>query len=175
MKLARIQKTRTFSNIVCMLLFAYLLFVTSIGKSAELTEKEQIMIHQHLNRLEFIVNQSKQDFAILNNQLTVSQEQLKQAKERLLLLNKQLQELNATSMKQQELLQSAEEYCKKLEKNQAPLTLHEYSVQLDATSHFEGIGFGKYWKLPKRVAYLGVRGTYNWEERQSGVWITFLI
>lgn len=175
MKLAKIYKTRKYSNIACMLLFAYLLFVTSIGKSAELTSEQQTLIYHHLNRLEFMVNQSKQDLVILNNQLIVSKEQLSKAKERLLLLNKQLQELNATSMNQQKSLQSAEEYCKKLEKNQAPLTLNEYSLLLDANTHFGGVGYGKYWKLPNRVAYIGVRGTYNWEDSQSGLWLTFLI
>ena len=72
-------------------------------------------------------------------------------------------------------MQSAEEYCKKLEKNQAPLTLNEYSLLLDANTHFGSVGYGKYWKLPNRVAYRGVRGTYNWEDSQSGLWLTFLI
>lgn len=171
----RITKTRIYSNIACMLLFAYLLFVTSIGKTAELTAQQQAMIANHLTKLESIVNQSKADLAILSNQLVTSQAELSEAKERLLMLNEQLQELHTTSNEQQTLLKNAEEYCKKLEQNQAPLTLNEYSVQLDATTHVDGVGYGRYWKLPKKILYIGVRGTYNWEDSKSGLWLSLLI
>ena len=169
------KKARTYGNIVCMLLFVYLLFITSVGKTSELTTQQQILIQNHLDRLENIVNQSKRDLAILNNQLIVSQEELSKAKERLQRLNIQLQELTAISTKQQESLQSAEKYCKKLEQNQAPLTLNEYGIKLDATNHFDGVALGKYWKLPQRVRYIGVRGTYDWDEQKSGLWLTVLI
>lgn len=167
---------RKYFNCVFMLFFAYLLLLTSVGRSAEPTLSiRQIQLQQRLNRLAIIIAQSKQELNLLDNQLATSQTELTTAKTQLVVLKDELQKLEQTSAKQNRLLENAKQYSKKLEKNQSPLTLDEYSVRLSFSNTLEGIAYGRYWKMPQRPVYCGVRGTYEWRDKETGLWVSLLI
>lgn len=166
---------KRYLNYVCMVFFVYLLLFSSVGKTEEIEENRQAMLQSRLNRLTIIINQSKQELNALDEELTTSQAELTTAKLQLNVLKSELLKLEQTSMKQKNLLENVKKYCKKLEKNQTPLTFSEYSAKLSLEDNIDGIACGRFWKLPSDNAFIGVRGTYEWKDKRTGVWVSVLI
>ena len=83
------------------------------------------------------------------------------------LLQKQLTELEALS-KNQENLQK--EILKSLPPS-APGVLREIGAKIDIDHYVTGISYG----VSRRIGgkYIGFRGEYDWQDKKTGVWVTY--
>lgn len=82
-------------------------------------------------------------------------------------LQKQLTELEAWSKKQEELQQKI---LKSLPPS-APGVLREIGAKIDIDHYVTGISYG----VSRRIGskYIGFRGEYDWQDKKTGVWVTY--
>ncbi|WP_456003795.1 hypothetical protein [Phascolarctobacterium faecium] len=168
------------SNIVKTLLLSVLLLLLLLwpltGLAAEainqesvyiITETELATLEQNSNRLLEISKQLTTELETARQQLKISEQASTEAKLQKELLQKQLTELEAWSKKQEELQQKI---LKSLPPS-APGVLREIGAKIDIDHYVTGISYG----VSRRIGskYIGFRGEYDWQDKKTGVWVTY--
>lgn len=168
------------SNIVKTLLLSVLLLLLLLwpltGLAAEainqesvyiITETELATLEQNSNRLLEISKQLTTELETTRQQLKISEQASTEAKLQKELLQKQLTELEAWSKKQEELQQKI---LKSLPPS-APGVLREIGAKIDIDHYVTGISYG----VSRRIGskYIGFRGEYDWQDKKTGVWVTY--
>lgn len=168
------------SNIVKILLFSVLLLLlllwplTCLAAEAInqesvyiITETELATLEQNSNRLLEISRKLALELQIAREQQTLSDQASSEAKLQINQLQKQLTELEAWSKKQEELQQKI---LKSLPPS-APGVLREIGAKIDIDHYVTGISYG----VSRRIGskYIGFRGEYDWQDKKTGVWVTY--
>lgn len=168
------------SNIVKILLFSVLLLLlllwplTCLAAEAInqesvyiITETELATLEQNSNRLLEISRKLALELQIAREQQTLSDQASSEAKLQINQLQKQLTELEAWSKKQEELQQKI---LKSLPPS-APRVLREIGAKIDIDHYVTGISYG----VSRRIGskYIGFRGEYDWQDKKTGVWVTY--
>lgn len=168
------------SNIVKTLLLSVLLLLLLLwpltGLAAEAINQESVYIitgtelatlEQNSNRLLEISKQLTTELETARQQLKISEQASTEAKLQKELLQKQLTELEAWSKKQEELQQKI---LKSLPPS-APGVLREIGAKIDIDHYVTGISYG----VSRRIGskYIGFRGEYDWQDKKTGVWVTY--
>lgn len=168
------------SNIVKTLLLSVLLLLLLLwpltGLAAEainqesvyiITETELATLEQNSNRLLEISRKLALELQIAREQQTLSDQASSEAKLQINQLQKQLTELEAWSKKQEELQQKI---LKSLPPS-APGVLREIGAKIDIDHYVTGISYG----VSRRIGskYIGFRGEYDWQDKKTGVWVTY--
>ncbi len=107
------------------------------------------------------------ELQIAREQQTLSDQASSEAKLQINQLQKQLTELEAWSKKQEELQQKI---LKSLPPS-APGVLREIGAKIDIDHYVTGISYG----VSRRIGskYIGFRGEYDWQDKKTGVWVTY--
>ncbi|WP_044492016.1 hypothetical protein, partial [Phascolarctobacterium faecium] len=107
------------------------------------------------------------ELQIAREQQTLSDQASSEAKLQINQLQKQLTELEAWSKKQEELQQKI---LKSLPPS-APGVLREIGAKIDIDHYATGISYG----VSRRIGskYIGFRGEYDWQDKKTGVWVTY--
>lgn len=168
------------SNIVKILLFSVLLLLLLLwpltGLAAEainqesaymITESELVTLEQNSTRQLEISRKLALELQIAREQQTLSDQASSEAKLQIDQLQKQLSELETMS-KNQEALQK--EILKSLPPS-APVVLREVGVKIDIDKYARGASYG----VSRRVGskYIGIRAEYDWQDKKTGVWVTY--
>ena len=168
------------SNIVKILLFSVLLLLLLLwpltGLAAEainqesvyiITETELATLEQNSTRQLEISRKLALELQIAREQQTLSDQASSEAKLQINQLQKQLTELEAWSKKQEELQQKI---LKSLLPS-APGVLREIGAKIDIDHYVTGISYG----VSRRIGskYIGFRGEYDWQDKKTGVWVTY--
>jgi hypothetical protein len=168
------------SNIVKILLFSVLLLLLLLwpltGLAAEainqesvyiITETELATLEQNSTRQLEISRKLALELQIAREQQTLSDQASSEAKLQINQLQKQLTELEAWSKKQEELQQKI---LKSLPPS-APGVLREIGAKIDIDHYVTGISYG----VSRRIGskYIGFRGEYDWQDKKTGVWVTY--
>lgn len=132
-----------------------------------ITETELATLEQNSNRLLEISRKLALELQIAREQQTLSDQASSEAKLQINQLQKQLTELEAWSKKQEELQQKI---LKSLPPS-APGVLREIGAKIDIDHYVTGISYG----LSRRIGskYIGFRGEYDWQDKKTGVWVTY--
>lgn len=132
-----------------------------------ITETELTTLEQNSNRQLAISNQLAVELQTAREQLKVSEQASTEAKLQIEQLQKQLSELKASSKKQEELQQTI---LKSLPPS-APGVLREIGAKIDIDHYVTGISYG----VSRRIGskYIGFRGEYDWQDKKTGVWVTY--
>lgn len=139
--------------------------------SAELaymiTESELVTLEQNSTRQLEISRKLALELQIAREQQTLSDQASSEAKLQINQLQKQLTELEAWSKKQEELQQKI---LKSLPPS-APGVLREIGAKIDIDHYVTGISYG----VSRRIGskYIGFRGEYDWQDKKTGVWVTY--
>ena len=133
----------------------------------QITEMELTELEQNSNRQLAISSQLAAELQIAKERLKVSDQELTEAKLQKELLQKQLTEQEALS-KNQENLQK--EILKSLPPS-APGVLREIGAKINVDHYVTGISYG----VSRRIGskYIGFRGEYDWQDKKTGVWVTY--
>ena len=147
--------------------FFFLPATCSAEPAYMITESELVTLEQNSNRQLAISSQLAVELQTARDQLIVSDQELTEAKLQKELLQKQLTELEALS-KNQENLQK--EILKSLPPS-APGVLREIGAKIDIDHYVTGISYG----VSRRIGgkYIGFRGEYDWQDKKTGVWVTY--
>ena len=147
--------------------FFFLPAICSAEPAYMITESELVTLEQNSNRLLAISGQLAVELQTAREQLIVSDQELTEAKQQKELLQKQLTELEAWSKKQEELQQKI---LKSLPPS-APGVLREIGAKIDIDHYVTGISYG----VSRRIGskYIGFRGEYDWQDKKTGVWVTY--
>ena len=151
--------------------FAWLVLLPATCSAAEpvylITETELVTLEQNSNRLLTISEQSAKELQAAREQLKLSDQASSEAKLQINQLQKQLTELEAWSKKQEELQQKI---LKSLPPS-APGVLREIGAKIDIDHYVTGISYG----VSRRIGskYIGFRGEYDWQDKKTGVWVTY--
>ena len=132
-----------------------------------ITETELVTLEQNSNRQLEISRQLAVELQIAREQQTLSDQASSEAKLQINQLQKQLTELEAWSKKQEELQQKI---LKSLPPS-APGVLREIGAKIDIDHYVTGISYG----VSRRIGskYIGFRGEYDWQDKKTGVWLTY--
>jgi hypothetical protein len=132
-----------------------------------ITETELATLEQNSNRLLEISRKLALELQIAREQQTLSDQASSEAKLQINQLQKQLTELEAWSKKQEELQQKI---LKSLPPS-APGVLREIGAKIDIDHYVTGISYG----VSRRIGskYIGFRGEYDWQDKKTGVWVTY--
>lgn len=132
-----------------------------------ITETELTTLEQNSNRQLEINSQLAKKLQIAKEQLKVSDQESTEAKLQKELLQKQLTELEASSKKQENL---QKEILKSLRPS-APGVLREIGAKINVDHYVTGISYG----VSRRIGgkYIGFRGEYDWQDKKTGVWVTY--
>ena len=132
-----------------------------------ITETELATLEQNSNRLLEISRKLALELQIAREQQTLSDQASSEAKLQINQLQKQLTELEAWSKKQEELQQKI---LKSLLPS-APGVLREIGAKIDIDHYVTGISYG----VSRRIGskYIGFRGEYDWQDKKTGVWVTY--
>ena len=132
-----------------------------------ITETELVTLEQNSNRQLEISRQLAVELQIAREQQTLSDQASSEAKLQINQLQKQLTELEAWSKKQEELQQKI---LKSLPPS-APGVLREIGAKIDIDHYVTGISYG----VSRRIGskYIGFRGEYDWQDKKTGVWVTY--
>ena len=132
-----------------------------------ITETELIMLEQNSNRQLGISSQLAMELQIARDQLKVSDQELTEAKLQKELLQKQLTDVLNSSKKQENL---QKEILKSLPPS-APGVLREIGAKINVDHYVTGISYG----VSRRIGgkYIGFRGEYDWQDKKTGVWVTY--
>ena len=105
--------------------------------------------------------------SISREQLIVSDQELTEAKLQINQLQKQLTDVLNSSKKQENL---QKEILKSLPPS-APGVLREIGAKIDIDQYATGISYG----VSRRIGskYIGFRGEYDWQDKKTGVWVTY--
>lgn len=147
--------------------FFFLPAICSAEPVYQITEAELTTLEQNSNRQLAISSQLAKELQIAKERLKVSDQELTEAKLQKELLQKQLTELEASS-KNQENLQK--EILKSLPPS-VPGVLREVGMKIDVDHYVTGISYG----VSRRIGenYIGLRGEYDWKDKQADVWVTY--
>lgn len=147
--------------------FFFLPAICSAEPVYMITETELTTLEQNSNRQFVISSQLAKELQTAREQLIVSDQELTEAKLQKELLQKQLTELEAWSKKQEELQQKI---LKSLPPS-APGVLREIGAKIDIDHYVTGISYG----VSRRIGskYIGFRGEYDWQDKKTGVWVTY--
>ena len=122
---------------------------------------------QNSTRQLAISSQLAAELQTAREQLKVSDQESTEAKQRIAELQKQLSELEASSKKQENL---QKEILKSLRPS-APGVLREIGAKIDIDHYVTGISYGVSRLIGSK--YLGLRGEYDWQDKKTGVWVTY--
>lgn len=141
--------------------------ICSAEQMYQITEMELTELEQNSNRQLAISSQLAAELQIAKERLKVSDQELTEAKLQKELLQKQLTELEAWSKKQENL---QKEILKSLPPS-APGVLREIGAKIDIDHYVTGISYG----VSRRIGskYIGFRGEYDWQDKKTGVWVTY--
>lgn len=146
-------------------------FLSAICSATEpvylITESELVTLEQNSNRQLEISSQLAAELQTAREQLKVSDQKLTKAKLQKELLQKQLTELETLSKKQENL---QKEILKSLLPS-APEVLREIGAKINVDHYVIGISYG----VSRRIGskYIGLRGEYDWQDKQADVWVTY--
>lgn len=132
-----------------------------------ITESELVTVEQNSNSQLAISRQLAAELQVAREQQTLSDQASSEAKLQINQLQKQLTELEAWSKKQEELQQKI---LKSLPPS-APGVLREIGAKIDIDHYVTGISYG----VSRRIGskYIGFRGEYDWQDKKTGVWVTY--
>ena len=132
-----------------------------------ITESELVTLEQNSNRLLAISSQLAVELQTAREQLIVSDQELTEAKLQKELLQKQLTDVLNSSKKQENL---QKEILKSLPPS-APGVLREIGAKINVDHYVTGISYG----VSRRIGgkYIGFRGEYDWQDKKTGVWVTY--
>lgn len=132
-----------------------------------ITETELTTLEQNSNRQLEISSQLAAELQTAREQLKVSEQESTEARKQIEQLQKQLTELEAWS-KNQENLQK--EILKSLQPS-APGVLREVGLKIDVDRYVTGISYGGSRRIGSK--YIGLRGEYDWQDKQADIWVTY--
>ncbi len=159
-----------FVVLLLLLLFASL-SICSVVSAEEpvylVTEAELMILEQNSMRLLEISKQSAQELLIVKEQLKLSEIASIEAIAHKEQLQKQLTEQEALSENLKDLLQKTRNSLTP----SAPEVLREYGAKIDVDDYIRGFSFG----ISRRIGscYIGIRGEYDWHDKESSAWLTF--
>ena len=132
-----------------------------------ITESELVTLEQNSTRQLEISRKLVLELQIAREQQTLSDQASSEAKLQINQLQKQLTALEAWSKKQEELQQKI---LKSLPPS-APGVLREIGAKIDIDHYVTGISYG----VSRRIGskYIGFRGEYDWQDKKTGVWVTY--
>lgn len=132
-----------------------------------ITESELVTLEQNSTRQLEISRKLALELQIAREQQTLSDQASSEAKLQINQLQKQLTELEAWSKKQEE---SQQKILKSLPSS-APGVLREIGAKIDIDHYVTGISYG----VSRRIGskYIGFRGEYDWQDKKTGVWVTY--
>lgn len=132
-----------------------------------ITESELVTLEQNSNRQLAISSQLAKELQIAKERLKVSDQELTEAKLQINQLQKQLTDVLNSSKKQENL---QKEILKSLRPS-APGVLREIGAKINVDHYVTGISYG----VSRRIGgkYIGFRGEYDWQDKKTGVWVTY--
>ncbi|WP_444327769.1 hypothetical protein [Phascolarctobacterium faecium] len=132
-----------------------------------ITESELVTLEQNSNRQLAISSQLAVELQTAREQLIVSDQELTEAKLQINQLQKQLTDVLNSSKKQENL---QKEILKSLPLS-APGVLREIGAKINVDHYVTGISYG----VSRRIGskYIGFRGEYDWQDKKTGVWVTY--
>ena len=144
--------------------FFFLPATCSAEPAYMITESELATLEQNSTRQLEISRKLALELQIAREQQTQASSE---AKLQINQLQKQLTELEAWSKKQEELQQKI---LKSLPPS-APGVLREIGAKIDIDHYVTGISYG----VSRRIGskYIGFRGEYDWQDKKTGVWVTY--
>ena len=147
--------------------FFFLPAICSAEPAYMITESELATLEQNSNRLLAISSQLAVELQTAREQLIVSDQELTEAKLQKELLQKQLTDVLNSSKKQENL---QKEILKSLPPS-APGVLREIGAKINVDHYVTGISYG----VSRRIGgkYIGFRGEYDWQDKKTGVWVTY--
>ena len=147
--------------------FFFLPAICSAEPTYMITESELVTLEQNSNRLLAISSQLAVELQTAREQLIVSDQELTEAKLQKELLQKQLTDVLNSSKKQENL---QKEILKSLPPS-APGVLREIGAKINVDHYVTGISYG----VSRRIGgkYIGFRGEYDWQDKKTGVWVTY--
>ena len=147
--------------------FFFLPAICSAEPAYMITESELVTLEQNSNRLLAISSQLAVELQTAREQLIVSDQELTEAKLQKELLQKQLTDVLNSSKKQENL---QKEILKSLPPS-APGVLREIGAKINVDHYVTGISYG----VSRRIGgkYIGFRGEYDWQDKKTGVWVTY--
>ena len=147
--------------------FFFLPAICSAESVYLITETELMTLEQNSTRQLEISRKLALELQIAREQQTLSDQASSEAKLQINQLQKQLTELEAWSKKQEELQQKI---LKSLPPS-APGVLREIGAKIDIDHYVTGISYG----VSRRIGskYIGFRGEYDWQDKKTGVWVTY--
>lgn len=147
--------------------FFFLPAICSAEPAYMITESELVTLEQNSNRLLAISGQLAVELQTAREQLIVSDQELTEAKLQKELLQKQLTDVLNSSKKQENL---QKEILKSLPPS-APGVLREIGAKINVDHYVTGISYG----VSRRIGskYIGLRGEYDWQDKQAGIWMTY--
>ena len=147
--------------------FFFLPVTCSAEPAYMITESELATLEQNSTRQLEISRKLALELQIAREQQTLSDQASSEAKLQINQLQKQLTELEAWSKKQEELQQKI---LKSLPPS-APGVMREIGAKIDIDHYVTGISYG----VSRRIGskYIGFRGEYDWQDKKTGVWVTY--
>ena len=147
--------------------FFFLPAICSAESVYLITETELMTLEQNSNRQLAISSQLAAELQTAREQLKVSDQESTEAKQRIAELQKQLTDV-LNSSKKQENLQKA--ILKSLPPS-APGVVREIGAKINVDHYVTGISYG----VSRRIGskYIGFRGEYDWQDKKTGVWVTY--
>ena len=147
--------------------FFFLPATCSAEPAYMITESELVTLEQNSNRQLAISSQLAVELQTAREQLIVSDQELTEAKLQIDQLQKQLTDVLNSSKKQENL---QKEILKSLPPS-APGVLREIGAKIDIDHYVTGISYGVSRLIGSK--YLGLRGEYDWQDKKTGVWVTY--
>lgn len=147
--------------------FFFLPVTCSAEPAYMITESELVTLEKNSTRQLEISRKLALELQIAREQQTLSDQASSEAKLQIDQLQKQLTELEAWSKKQEAL---QKEILKSLPPS-APGVLREIGAKIDIDHYVTGISYG----VSRRIGskYIGFRGEYDWQDKKTGVWVTY--
>lgn len=147
--------------------FFFLPAICSAEPVYMITETELVTLEQNSNRQLELSSQLAKELQIAKERLKVSDQELTEAKLQKELLQKQLTDVLNSSKKQENL---QKEILKSLPPS-APGVLREIGAKINVDHYVTGISYG----VSRRIGgkYIGFRGEYDWQDKKTGVWVTY--
>ena len=147
--------------------FFFLPAICSAEPVYVITETELTTLEQNSNRQLAISSQLAAELQIAKERLKVSDQELTEAKLQINQLQKQLTDVLNSSKKQENL---QKEILKSLPPS-APGVLREIGAKINVDHYVTGISYG----VSRRIGgkYIGFRGEYDWQDKKTGVWVTY--
>ena len=147
--------------------FFFLPATCSAEPAYMITESELVTLEQNSTRQLEISRKLAAELETARAQLIVSDQELTEAKLQIDQLQKQLTELESWSKKQENL---QKEILKSLPPS-APGVLREIGAKINVDHYVTGISYGVSRLIGSK--YLGLRGEYDWQDKKTGVWVTY--